>query len=341
MGIRNACYRAPPKSTFLHVIMAQTVHCPVPDQPSLNWHLKNVTKAPDDLRHLIADISRAAKYISYAIQTTDAGLSGNTNSFGEDQLKLDEISDDMIRESLCEAGSVCCYISEEKDDVIELDTDGKFTVVFDPLDGSSLVDANFSIGSIFGVYEGGDIIGKTPREQKAALYVLYGPRTLLIYSVGNGTGVHEFILNDVGEFKLLRSHMGVADEAKNYSPGNLRAVTTNKGYNDAVQGWLADEKTLRYSGCMVADIHHILSKGQGIFSNVGGGPDTKYPDGKLRHVFECGPFAYLVEEAGGLSSDGTQSILDKEITHVDQRTAVIIGSKNEVEKTVQMLSNIA
>jgi len=143
---------------------------------------------------------------------------------------------------------------------------------------------------------------------------------------------------DVGEFKLLRSHMGVADEAKNYSPGNLRAVTTNAQYAAAVEGWMADEKTLRYSGCMVADIHHILSKGQGIFSNIGGGEDSKYPDGKLRHVFECGPFAYLVEEAGGLSSDGVQSILDKKITDVDQRTAIIIGSKNEVEKTVGILS---
>ena len=338
MGIRNASHRTASKSYFLYVIMAQTSNCPVPDQPSLNWHLRNSTKAPDDLRHLISDVARSAKYISYAIQTTDTGLSGNTNSFGEDQLKLDELSDDVIRENLCENGTVCCYISEEKDDVIELDPDGKFTIVFDPLDGSSLVDANFSIGSIFGIYEGGDIIGKTPRDQVAALYVLYGPRTLLVYSCGNGTGVHEFILNDVGEFKLLRSHMGVADEAKNYSPGNLRAVTTNKQYNVAVEGWMADEKTLRYSGCMVADIHHILSKGQGIFSNIGGGEDSKYPDGKLRHVFECGPFAYLVEEAGGLSSDGVQSILDKKITDVDQRTAIIIGSKNEVEKTVGILS---
>jgi len=318
--------------------MSQSPHCPAPDQPSLNWHLRNTTKAPDALRHIIVDISKAAKYISYAIQTTDAGLSGNKNSFGEDQLKLDEMSDDIIREYLCENGTVCCYISEEQDDVIELDSDGLFTVVFDPLDGSSLVDANFSIGSIFGIYEGNDIIGKTPREQKAALYVLYGPRTLLLYSLGDGSGVHEFILNDVGEFNLLRSHLGIADEAKNYSPGNLRAVTSNAKYKTVVEQWMADEKTLRYSGCMVADIHHILSKGQGIFCNIGGGSDSKYPDGKLRHVFECGPFAFLVEEAGGLSSDGTQSILDKPITDIDQRTAVIIGSKNEVEKTVKMLS---
>ena len=318
--------------------MADSPHCPSPSRPSLNFHLLRHSEAPDDLRHLIVDISRAAKYISYAIQTTETGLSGSRNEFGEDQLKLDVLSDDIIREYLCENPQVCCYISEEQKDVVELHRDGKYSVVFDPLDGSSLVDANFAIGSIFGIYEGSDIIGRTPREQVAALYVLYGPRTLLVYTTGNGKGVHEFILNDVGEFILLRDHLGIGDNAKNYSPGNLRAITTNNGYKSALDRWLNDEKTLRYSGCMVADIHHILAKGQGVFSNVGGGPDTPYPEGKLRHVFECGPFAYIVEEAGGVATDGDQSLVDKKITAIDQRTGIIIGSKNEVASTEAILS---
>lgn len=318
--------------------MVQKTSCPAPSKPNLNWHLKHHSGADHDLRHLIVDISRAAKYISYAIQTTETGLSGSSNTFGEDQLKLDVLADEIVKEYLCESGIVCCFISEEQEDVVELDAEGDYTVVFDPLDGSSLVDANFSIGSIFGIYKGGDIMGKTPREQVAALYVLYGPRTLLIYSVGNGKGVHEFILNDVGEFVLLRDHLGIGDDAKNYSPGNLRAITTNEKYKGAVQNWLDEEKTLRYSGCMVADIHHILSKGQGVFTNVGGGPDSKYPDGKLRHVFECGPFSFLAEEAGGAASDGSIAILDKPIESVDQRTQIIIGSKNEVEKTSQLVA---
>lgn len=314
--------------------------CFSPARPSLNWHLRNHSQADDDLRHLIVDISRACKYISYAIQTTEAGLSGSHNTFGEEQLQLDVLSDDIIREHLCESGTVSCYVSEEQPDVVELDENGKYSVVFDPLDGSSLVDANFSIGSIFGIYEGSDIIGRKPREQVAAFYVLYGPRTVLIYSLGNGKGVHEFILNDVGEFILLRDHLGIGDESKNYSPGNLRAITTNTGYKQAMQQWLDEEKTLRYSGCMVADIHHIFSKGQGIFTNVGGGQDSTYPDGKLRHVFECGPFSYLMEEAGGAASDGTQAILDKPITAVDQRTPLIIGSSEEVQQTVELLQGV-
>ncbi|MCA9371167.1 MAG: fructose-1,6-bisphosphatase [Candidatus Peregrinibacteria bacterium] len=304
---------------------------------SLNWHLNHHSQADHDLRHLIVDISRACKYISYAIQTTEAGLSGSKNSFGEEQLTLDVLADDLVREYLSESGTVCCYVSEEQPDIVELDKKGDYTVVFDPLDGSSLVDANFSIGSIFGIYKGGDIIGRTPREQVAALYVLYGPRTVLTYTLGNGKGVHSFILNDVGEYTLLRDHLGVGDDAKVYSPGNLRAITTNSGYKSAMHSWLDEEKTLRYSGCMVADIHHIFAKGQGIFSNVGGGTESKYPNGKLRHVFECGPFAFLMEEAGGIASSGSENILDVPITSVDQRTPLIIGSKNEVERVNNLL----
>lgn len=318
--------------------MGKTVSSPVPAKPSLNFHLQHHSKAHPDLRHLIVEISRAAKYISYAIQTTDAGLAGTSNEFGEKQLKLDVLSDDIIQKSLAEAGTVHSFVSEEQEDIVELNTDGSFTVVYDPLDGSSLVDVNFSIGSIFGIYAGGDIIGRKPREQLASLYVLYGPRTILVYTLGGGKGVHEFILNDVGDFILLRDHLGVGNVAKNYSPGNLRAVTENEKYRGAMAQWMEREMTLRYSGCMVADVHHILSKGQGIFSNVGGGPKSKYPEGKLRHVFECGPFAFLVSEAGGSASDGLIDILEKPITAIDQRTALLIGSSDEVERICSALA---
>jgi len=304
-------------------------HCPTATRPSLNSHIFEHGKATDDLRHLISDIARASKYISYAIQTTEAGLEGDVNQFGEEQQKLDVLSDDIIRQHFCESHLVSSFVSEEQPEVIELDASLPYCVAFDPLDGSSLIDTNFSVGSIFGIYEGNAIVGRKPEEQVAALYVLYGPRTLLVYSTGNG--VHMFILNDVGEYILLESNLGIADEAKNYSPGNLRALNENAGYKKTMDRWLEQQLTLRYSGCMVADIHHILSKGQGIFTNV---PGSKYPDGKLRLAFECGPFAYLVEQAGGSASDGKQKILTKTIEAIDQRTPIIIGSKNEVERVV-------
>ncbi len=307
-------------------------YCPIPNRLSLNHHLFHISKAPDQLRHLVIDISRAGKYIQQAIRTTEAGLAGTANKFGEDQLKLDVVSDDIIRQHLCENRTVAAFSSEERDELIVLDPEGKYTVVYDPLDGSSLVDVNFAIGSIFGIYEGSDVIGRTPREQVAAVYVIYGPRTLLIYSTGNG--VHEFILNDAGEFVQLRQFLGVADDAKNFSPGNLSATIDTPAYAALMQDWMSEKMTLRYSGCMVADVHHVLSKGQGVFMNIGG---SKYPDGKLRMLFECGPFAYLMDQAGGAASDGSNAILDKKIVALDQRTPIIIGSKNEVARCCKVL----
>ena len=306
--------------------------CPIPTRPSLNEHLFSKGKINDELRHLILHIAQAAKYIHSAIRTTEMGLTGTKNQFGEKQLKLDVVSDDIIRQHLCESRLVCSYISEEQKEVIELTSDAPYSVVFDPLDGSSLVDVNFAIGSIFGIYIGNDVIGKTPKEQVAALYTIYGPRTLLVYSTGNG--VHEFILNEVGEFILLREYLGVADTAKNYSPGNVGSVKDEEGYRAVVDAWISDGMTMRYSGCMVADVHHILSKGQGVFTYPGG---AKYPEGKLRLVFECGPFAYLMNQAGGAASDGKGDILKKKITDIDQRTPLIIGSKKEVERVCALL----
>jgi len=308
-----------------------TDHCPIPERQSLNSHLYHHAKVADDLRHLIVDISRAAKYISYAIKTTEFGLSGTVNQFGEDQQKLDVLSDDIVRQYLCESNVVNSFISEEQEEVINLERDVPYAVVFDPLDGSSLIESNFAIGSIFGIYETKEVLGMKPKDQVAALYVLYGPRTLLVYSSGNG--VHTFILNDLGEFILLEENMGVADEAENFAPGNLKSTNENDKYKEVVYSW-DDRLKLRYSGCMVADVHHILSKGQGIFAYPG---SPSKPEGKLRLPFECGPFAYIMEQAGGAASDGKQPITDKAIESIDQRTPIIIGSKKEVETVVGML----
>ncbi len=308
--------------------------CPVPKRPSLSHHLYAVSRVDDDLRHLIIAIATAVKYVSYAIQTTESGLAGTRNEFGEEQLKLDVLSDGIIRQYLCESRLVCSYASEETSGVVELTTKAPFTVVFDPLDGSSLVGLNFAIGSIFGIYRGGAIIGRKPQDQAAALYALYGPRTILVYSSGNG--VHEFILNDVGEFILLRSNLGIGDDAKTFSPGNLQGIKTNSGYRAVIDSWFERSLKLRYSGCLVADVHHILSAGQGVFTYVG---DAKNPQGKLRLVFECGPFAYLVHQAGGAASDGMHVLLERPIEALSQCTPIVIGSTHEVQRVCELLQS--
>lgn len=305
--------------------------CPTPSVISLNYHLRKA-EAPDHLRHLVVDIARASKYIVEKMWHGTTEKAGSKNVFGEEQVKLDVLSNTIIEQHLCENDLVCCYASEEESEIVELHPDAPYSVVFDPLDGSSLVDANFAIGTIVGIYEGKEILGKKPREQAAALYVLYGPRTTLTYSLGGGKGVHQFVLNDIGEFVLDKEFLGVGDDAKVYAPGNISAAAEVPAYMDLITEWIKEKKTLRYSGCMVPDVHHILVKGNGVFCNLGG---AKYPNGKLRLAFECGPFAFLIEEAGGVSSTGKGSVLDVVLERIDQRVPIIVGSKNEVERVAR------
>jgi fructose-1,6-bisphosphatase I len=310
--------------------MSPTLHGP---RVSLNTHLHQAG-IPDELRHLIGDVARAGKYVHHAIRNTDLDLAGSSNQFGEQQLKLDVLTNQIIRDELRESRLVHSFCSEEESHVQALTAGAPFLVVCDPLDGSSLVDANLAIGSIFGIYERQQIIGATPREQVAALYLVYGPRTILVYSAGKG--VHEFYLNEVGEFILLRENMTMRDEVKTYAPGNLRAVVDTPAYYKMMNLWLQEGLTLRYSGGMVPDLHHVLVKGAGIFTNIGG---SKYPQGKLRLLFECGPFAYLMHHAGGASSNGERSLLDVPVQEIDQRTPIIIGAKKEVARVSAVLKS--
>lgn len=295
---------------------------------------------PDDLRHLITYIARAGKYIHHSLKTGDLGLAGSSNLFGEHQLALDVLADKIIEENLMICRLVNSAISEEKEEVITCKCDGKkcggaYSVAYDPLDGSSLVDSNLSIGSIFSIMKSEGFIGKTGRDQVAALYVVYGPRTTLTYTVGKG--VHEFTMNDVGEYQLTNENLTLKETSKHFSPGNLRACITDKKYKALLDQYIADEYTLRYSGGMVPDINHMLSKGEGIFTYPAHLP--KYPHGKLRLLFECNPFSFIVEQAGGASSNGEIAVMDIEITDSHQQTPIFIGSKKEVEKVMSFLKN--
>lgn len=297
--------------------------------------------APDDLRHLINYIARAGKYISHAIQIgDDLGLAGSNNASGEDQLALDVLSDKLIEDNLMICRLVSTAISEEKDIPVHCKCKGedcmaKYSVAYDPLDGSSLVDANLSIGSIFSIVAGDGFVGKTGRDQVAALYIVYGPRTTLTYTIGKGT--HEFTLNDVGEFELTDEAIKLESSAKHFAPGNLRAITQNEKYKAIVHRYMDEQYTLRYSGGMAPDINHMLVKREGIFMYPAFPP--KYPNGKLRLLFECNPFSFIVEQAGGASHTGKIPVMDVEIAEPHQRTPIFVGSKEEVERVVGALKS--
>ena len=282
-----------------------------------------------DLSRVLEAIGNSVKEIAGRIHAVDIGKVGTVNAFGEEQLALDMLSNEIIQSHLTQTGLVALMASEEMEEEVRL-PEGRFSVVFDPLDGSSLVDVNLAVGTIFGVYEGNQVVGRKGREMIAAGFAVYGPRTTLVISHGEG----------VNEYRLVRrewepARQGITvKEGKMFAPGNLRAVSDRADYFELVRWWMEQGYTLRYSGGMVPDINQILLKGKGIFSYPG---YSEAPQGKLRLLFECAPMAYLLEQAGGAGSDGKMPILDKIIESIHQRTPVYLGSKEEVKRCEERL----
>ncbi len=259
-----------------------------------------------------------------------SGYAGTQNVFGENQLKLDVVSNDLLTAELQKVASVHMIASEELDNEQELHADGEFSVAFDPLDGSSLVDVNFAVGTIIAIYPKGSFIGKKASEMHVAVVAVYGPRTTLFVAVA-GKGTHQYLLTS-GGFELQKEKIQVDDEGRYFAPGNLRACAKNPQYKALVDYWLTNQYTLRYSGGMVPDMNHILVKGRGVFTYPGYSDE---PHGKLRLLYECGTMSFLMVEAGGAASDGVMSLLDKPLEHLDQRSPIFVGSKKEVEKALE------
>lgn len=301
-------------------------------QVDLRCHLRNQGIC-DNLVHLICEIAEASKYVINAVRTGDLGVAGTSNLYGEEQLALDVLSDRIIKKRLIHSGVVCNIASEEMDEIFQAqaDADGLYSVAYDPLDGSSLVDVNLAVGTIVSIYEGCNLLQKG-RNQVAALYILYGPRVSMVYSVGRG--VHEFTMNHLMEFTLSRENIVMQEEGNIYAPGGLR----NK-YQEGTEQFVRylEEKgaKLRYSGGFVPDINQVIMKGKGIFMYPA---LNGSPNGKLRLLFELNAMAYLVENAGGAATDGKQPILDLEPHSLDQRAPVYIGCKADVVKAMEFVS---
>ncbi len=286
----------------------------------------------DNLTHLICEIAEASKYIIHSISTGDLGVAGTSNLYGEKQLALDVLADRILRKRLDHSRVVANMMSEEMDEIIPVspDCDGKYSVAFDPLDGSSLVDVNLAVGTIVSIFEGCDLL-QPGRKQVAAMYILYGPRTTLVYSVGKG--VHEFGMNMLSEYTLINENITLKPQGNLYSPGGQRNL-----YTPGVEAFVSQLEDrgvkLRYSGGFVPDINQILLKGQGIFFY----PYLKdLPKGKLRVLFEVSPMAFLIEQAGGAASDGWRPVLDLQPHEIHERTPVFIGCKDDVALAEELI----
>jgi fructose-1,6-bisphosphatase I len=279
-----------------------------------------------------------ARRLSQSGLVDDAlGFTGAVNVQGESVQQMDVYSNSVFISVFKQSGLVCRLASEEMEKPFYIPENcpiGRYTLLYDPLDGSSNLDTNLNVGSIFAIrqQEGNDEDGKavdllqSGRKQIAAGYILYGPSTMLVYSIG--TGVHAFILDpSLGEFILANENIKIPDHGPIYSvnEGNFwqwdESIRDYARYVHRHEGY-----TARYSGALVGDVHRILYQG-GVFLYPG---TVKKPEGKLRLLYESAPMAFLIEQAGGMASTGTQEILDVIPEKLHQRTPLIIGSKEDV-----------
>jgi len=301
-------------------------------QIDLRRHLRE-QNIEDNLVHLICEIAESSKYVINAVRTGDLGVAGTSNLYGEEQLALDVLSDRIIRKRLIKSGVVCNIASEEMDEIFEVTTgtNGMYSVSYDPLDGSSLVDVNLAVGTIVSIFSGCDLL-QEGRKQVAAMYVLYGPRVSLVYSVGNG--VYEFTMNHLMEYTLTRENVKMKPSGDIYAPGGLRNKYT-EGNEKFIRYLEAKGCKLRYSGGFVPDINQVLMKGKGIFMYPA---LNGSPNGKLRLLFELNPMAFLIENAVGAATNGKVPILDLKPECLDQRAPIYIGCVEDVNKAMEYVS---
>jgi fructose-1,6-bisphosphatase I len=308
--------------------------------------------------NLLYDIALAAKMISREVRRAGLvdilGQTGGENVHGEQVKKLDEYSHDVIYRALDHCGHLCVMASEESEEIIPIPSKfpaGSYCLVFDPLDGSSNIEANISVGTIFAIHRK---ISKEERgtledclqpghRQVAAGYVLYGSSTMLVYTTGNG--VHGFTLDpSIGEFVLSHPQMRIPSPGQriySVNEGNYRKWSEEqRQLVDHLKGVDGDNEkpfSARYVGSMVADIHRTLLYG-GLFMYPA---DANNPRGKLRLLYEAAPMAMIVEQAGGRASDGEREILGIQPQDLHERTPVYLGTREYVENAERLLAGAA
>ena len=309
---------------------------------------KEHPEATGELSTILLQLGLAAKLISLEVNKAGLaeilGFTGDENVHGEKVKKLDIYAHEMLIKAMDHGGHFCVMASEEEEDIIHLPPHqkiGKYVLLFDPLDGSSNIDANISIGTIFSIYRrispgnGPGTIEDCLQpgyKQVVAGYVVYGSSTMLVYTAGHGHGVHGFTLDPAfGEFLLSHDNIKIPKHGRIYSLNEGNYFSWPKGlknYIKYLQANLFEGKPYqaRYVGSMVADVHRTLLYG-GIFIYPG---DKRNLKGKLRLMYECNPMAFIMEEAGGRATDGKIRILELEPEALHERTPIFIGSEEDV-----------
>jgi fructose-1,6-bisphosphatase I len=309
--------------------------------------------ASGEFSAILHDLSLAAKLVwrevSKAGLVNILGAAGTTNTSGDEVKKLDEYADETIYKAMDHGGHLCVMASEENEDILQIPDNykkGKYVLLFDPLDGSSNIDANITLGSIFSIFKRVSPSGNGTKEdclqkgihQVAAGYVIYGTSTMFVYTTGNG--VHGFTLDPtVGEFLLSHENITIPKKGKIYSINEGNYAKWDDGMKRYIDYLKQEDKatqrpySLRYIGTMVGDFHRTLLYG-GIFCYPG---DKKNPEGKLRLMYEGNPMSMIIEHAGGKGSTGFQRVLEVEPKALHQRIPLFIGSEEDVKLAEEFL----
>ncbi|MCB0503939.1 MAG: class 1 fructose-bisphosphatase [Cyclobacteriaceae bacterium] len=303
--------------------------------------------ATGELSQLLRDIALSGKVVNREINRAGlinlAGAAGSENSTGEQQQNLDVLANIRFSRSLEKGGEVCAIVSEEEDEIIEVNRNAHYVVAIDPLDGSSNIDVNVSIGTLFSIYrrvspEGGPIsmddVLQPGKDQVAAGYILYGSSTMLVFTTGRG--VNGFTYDpSLGEYFLSHQNMQIPKDGSIYSINEGSYHSFSQGVKDFVEDCREKGYTGRYIGSLVADFHRNLLKG-GIYVYPS---ISKSPNGKLRLMYECNTLAMLAEEAGGMATDGTNRILDIVPSDIHQQVPFFVGSKHMVERARELIED--
>ncbi|MBW6423772.1 class 1 fructose-bisphosphatase [Rhizobium sp. XQZ8] len=287
----------------------------------------------DDLVIVLREIAEATRQISDKLRTSSlAGLTGATevtNVQGETQKPLDVISNEILLEACRKSPAVAFAVSEELDTEVEVHAAGKYAVIFDPLDGSSNLDVNVTVGTIFSVIaatRSQDIL-QSGRGQLVAGYAAYGPQTTLLLSVGKGVQI--FTLNAAGDYVMTAANVTIPSDSKEFAINAARRPSWDDVIVDYIDSSIAGGHNMRWVASMVADAHRIFNRG-GVFMYPA--DRAKPGSGRLRLLYEANPIGFLVEAAGGAAIAGKIDILDIQPTSLHQRVPVIFGSENEVAK---------
>ncbi|KAM3145972.1 hypothetical protein pb186bvf_001950 [Paramecium bursaria] len=252
------------------------------------------------------------------------------NEFGDEQLEADVLCEKNIILELSKTTHVSHYASEETPEMKLISETGQYIVTFDPLDGSSIIGTNFTVGTIVGIWKSDDklLIGQQGKDLISSICCLYGSRTTaFIYNVKESK-VYEYTLFDTHglNWQLSKDDIQIKKKGKLFAPGNIRCTNDYPAYKELLDYWISNGYTLRYTGGMAPDICQIFIKGEGIFTSFG---TQKHP-AKLRYLYETAPLAFLIEKAGGLSTNGKESILNLYVNSYTEKTELAVGSQDEI-----------